>query len=195
MLLFLRSTSMQKHKINRSRHAAFLLHVHLVFVTKYRRKILGESHYAAFHQYAAEVCRDFGAELKESNGDVDHVHMLIEYPPTVQLSVLVNSLKAVTSRRLRNEFIDLRGAYGKAVLWSRSYFAGSCGGAPLEVVKQYIQHQRGYRIATGLSPDRSKLTITSRAAENRPFAGRRQSVPRIATFQRQPDVSPVRRAR
>lgn len=55
MLLFLRSTSMQKHKINRSRHAAFLLHVHLVFVTKYRRKILGESHYAAFHQYAAEV--------------------------------------------------------------------------------------------------------------------------------------------
>lgn len=104
-----------KHKINRSRHAAFLLHVHLVFVTKYRRKILGESHYAAFHQYAAEVCRDFGAELKESNGDVDHVHMLIEYPPTVQLSVLVNSLKAVTSRRLRNEFIDLRGAYGKAV--------------------------------------------------------------------------------
>ncbi|MEW3137604.1 transposase, partial [Escherichia coli] len=54
-----------------------------------------------------------------------------------------NSLKAVTSRRLRNEFLDLRGAYGKAVLWSRSYFAGSCGGAPLEVVKQYIQHQRG----------------------------------------------------
>ena len=96
------------------------------------------------YQYAAEVCRDFGAELKESNGDVDHVHMLIEYPPTVQLSVLVNSLKAVTSRRLRNEFLDLRGAYGKAVLWSRSYFAGSCGGAPLEVVKQYIQHQRGW---------------------------------------------------
>ncbi|ORQ17453.1 IS200/IS605 family transposase, partial [Vibrio cholerae] len=71
------------------------------------------------------------------------VHMLIEYGPTVQLSVLVNSLKAVTSRRLRNEFLDLRGAYSKPVLWSRSYFAGSCGGAPLEVIKQYIQNQRG----------------------------------------------------
>jgi len=70
------------------------------------------------------------------------VHLLIEYPPTVQLSVLVNSLKAVTSRRLRNEFLDLRGAYRKPVV-SSSYFAGSCGGAPLEVVKQYIQHQRG----------------------------------------------------
>ncbi|NHB97831.1 IS200/IS605 family transposase [Photorhabdus stackebrandtii] len=137
ILLCLRLTSMQKYKMNRSRHAAFLLHVHLVFVTKYRRKILGERH------YAGEICCDFDAELKESHGDLDHVHMLIEYPPTVQLSVLVNSLKAVTSRRLRNEFLDLRGAYGKAVLWSRSYFAGSCGGAPLEVVKQYIQHQRG----------------------------------------------------
>ncbi|WP_223916540.1 transposase, partial [Aeromonas caviae] len=52
-------------------------------------------------------------------------------------------LKAVTSRRLRNEFLDLRGAYSKPVLWSRSYFAGSCGGAPLEVIKQYIQNQRG----------------------------------------------------
>ncbi len=57
---------MQKYNINRSRHAAFLLHVHLVFVTKYRRKILGERHHAAFHQYAGEICRDFGAELKES---------------------------------------------------------------------------------------------------------------------------------
>ena len=71
--------------------------------------------------------------------------MLIEYGPTVQLSVLVNLLKAVTSRRLRNEFLDLRGAYSKPVLWSRSYFAGSCGGAPLEVIKQYIQNQRGLR--------------------------------------------------
>lgn len=52
--------------------------------------------------------------------------------------------QAGISSRLRNEFLDLREAYGKAVLWSRSYFAGSCGGAPLEVVKQYIQNQRGW---------------------------------------------------
>lgn len=69
--------------------------------------------------------------------------MLTEYPPALQLSVPVNSLKAVTSRRLRHEFPDLRGAYGKPVLWSRSYFAGSCGGAPLDVVKKYIQAQHG----------------------------------------------------
>jgi len=65
--------------------------------------------------------------------------MLIESPPTVQLSKLVNSLKAVASRRLRNEFLDLWAAYSKPELWSRSYLVGSCGGAPLEVVKRYIQ--------------------------------------------------------
>lgn len=89
------------------------------------------------------MCGNFGAELKECDGEADHVHMLIEYPPTVQLSKLVNNLKDVTSRRLRNEFLDLRAAYGKPVLWSRSYFVGSCGVAPLGVVKKYIQLQRG----------------------------------------------------
>lgn len=131
------------YEIHRSRHAAYLLHVHIVFVTKYRRKVFGELHLKNLAQYVAEICKDFGAELKECDGEADHAHMLIEYPPTVQLSKLVNSLKAVTSRRLRNDFIDLRAAYSKPVLWSRSYFAGSCGGAPLEVVKKYIQNQRG----------------------------------------------------
>lgn len=131
------------HEINRNRHSAYLLHVHIVFVTKYRRKVFSELHLANISQYVAEVCREFGAELQECDGETDHVHMLVNYPPTVQLSKLVNSLKAVTSRRLRNDFIDLRAAYSKPVLWSRSYFVGSCGGAPLEVVKKYIQHQRG----------------------------------------------------
>ena len=130
-------------EINRSRYSAYLLHVHVVFMTKYRRPVFGELHHAHMRQYVAEVCADFGAELKECDGEADHVHMLIEYPPLVQLTKLVNSLKSVTSRRLRNDFIDLRAAYSKPVLWSRSYFIGSCGGAPLEVVKKYIQNQRG----------------------------------------------------
>ena len=71
--------------------------------------------------------------------------MLIEYPPTVQITKLVNLLKAVTSRRMRNDYLDLRAAYSKPVLWSRSYFAGSCGGAPLDIVKKYIQNQQGWK--------------------------------------------------
>ncbi|MGL5336180.1 MAG: IS200/IS605 family transposase [Enterovibrio sp.] len=134
---------MQSIDIKKSRYAAYLLHVHLVFVTKYRKKILGDPHLASFNQYATEICREFGAELKECDGEADHIHMLIEYAPTMQLSVLIYSLKSVTSRRLRNEFSDLRTAYSKPVLWSRSYFAGSCGGAPLDVIKQYIQNLQG----------------------------------------------------
>ena len=130
-------------EIHKNRHAAFNLHVHLVFITKYRKKVLGELHHEYFGECAAEVCKSFDAELKECNGEADYIHMLIQYPPTVQLSKLVNNLKSVSSRRMRGDFIDLRAAYSKPVLWSRSYFASSCGGAPLDIIKQYIQNQRG----------------------------------------------------
>lgn len=129
-------------EIYKNRHSAYNLHVHLVFVTKYRKKVLADNHRQYFKEVVAEICKDFGAELKECNGEGDHVHMLIQYPPTVQLSKMVNNLKSVTSRRMRANFIDLRAAYDKPVLWSRSYFAGSCGGAPLEIIKQYIQNQQ-----------------------------------------------------
>ena len=129
-------------EIYKNRHSAYNLHVHLVFITKYRKKVLADNHHQFFREVVAEVCKDFGAELKECNGEGDHVHMLIQYPPTVQLSKMVNNLKSVTSRRMRANFIDLRVAYNKPVLWSRSYFAGSCGGAPLEIIKQYIQNQQ-----------------------------------------------------
>ena len=129
-------------EIYKNRHSAYNLHVYLVFITKYRKKVLADNHRQYFKEVVAEICKDFGAELKECNGEGDHVHMLIQYPPTVQLSKMVNNLKSVTSRRMRANFIDLRAAYNKPVLWSRSYFAGSCGGAPLEIIKQYIQNQQ-----------------------------------------------------
>jgi putative transposase len=129
--------------LNRGRHSAHILHAHIVFVTKYRRKVFGKLHLNAFTHHASQICKEDNVRLKECNGEADHVHLLIEFPPTIQLSNLVNRLKSVTSRRLRNEFIDLRAAYKGNVLWSRSYFIGSCGGAPLEVIKQYIQNQRG----------------------------------------------------
>ncbi len=89
-----------------------------------------------------KVCEAFDAELKEFNGERDHVHLLAHYPPKVAVSKLVNSLKGVSSRRLRQEFPDLVRHYWRAQrLWSGSYFAGSVGGAPLSIVKQYIEQQ------------------------------------------------------
>jgi len=88
------------------------------------------------------VCADFETELVEFNGEPDHVHLLVNFPPKVSVARLVNSLKGVSSRLLRREFPDLVRHYWRAQrLWSGSYFAGSVDGAPLEVLHQYIKQQ------------------------------------------------------
>lgn len=90
----------------------------------------------------AKVCEDFEAELVEFDGEDDHVHLLVNYPPKVAISKLVNSLKGVSSRVLRNRHADLQKRYWKGVLWSPSYFAASCGGAPINIIRQYIEQQK-----------------------------------------------------
>ncbi|MBM0239584.1 IS200/IS605 family transposase, partial [Micromonospora sp. ATA32] len=80
--------------------------------------------------------------LVEFNGENDHVHLLVNFPPKVAPSKLVNSLKGVSSRRMRQEFPDLVHHYYRTnQLWSGSYFAGSVGGPPLTAVRQYIEQQ------------------------------------------------------
>ncbi|WP_431914114.1 IS200/IS605 family transposase [Micromonospora carbonacea] len=128
--------------IRTGRHCTFAMHVHLVFVTKFRHKVFGDRHLSRMEQIMRDVCADFEAELVEFNGEDNHVHLLVNYPPKVAVARLVNSLKGVSSRRLRQEFPDLAQHYYQAnKLWSGSYFAGSAGGAPLSVVKQYIEQQ------------------------------------------------------
>jgi putative transposase len=75
------------------------------------------------------------------DGENNHVHLLVRYPPKLALSHLVNSLKGVSSRMLRRERPNLAARYWKGVLWSPSYFAASCGGAPINILKEYIQQQ------------------------------------------------------
>lgn len=126
--------------LRRGRHCVSNLHVHLVFVTKYRKKIFTPSLLTEMQFILATVCGDFKATLVEFNGESDHVHLLVYYPPKISISVLVNSLKGVSSRLLRRLPAARKGYY-KNVLWSPSYFASSCGGAPLDILKQYIQQQ------------------------------------------------------
>ena len=128
--------------IRTGRHCVFAMHAHLVFVTKYRRQVLDADAIDLLRGYFNRVCEKAGALLTEMNGEDDHVHLLVEYPPNVQLSALVNSLKGVSSRLLRKDRPDIEGRYYKDVLWSPSYFAASCGGTPLSIIKQYIEQQR-----------------------------------------------------
>jgi putative transposase len=129
----------QSSDYRRGRHVVSALGVHLVFVTKYRRGVLTGEHLEALREVFASVCGDFGAELVEMEGEDDHVHLLVAYPPTIAVARLVNSLKGVSARRLRQRY---RVRTQREHLWSPSYFAASAGDAPLEALRAYIRQQR-----------------------------------------------------
>lgn len=129
--------------IRTGRHAISDLHAHLVFTTKYRRGALTKPILDTCHTAMTQVCEDFGAGLREFNGETDHVHLLITFPPTITLSRLINSLKGVSSRIIRRDHHPhIRKYLWGGHLWSRSYYISTAGGAPLETIKQYIQNQK-----------------------------------------------------
>jgi len=133
-----------KYELMSTRHAKYLLHAHLVFTPKYRKKIFTKAHFELMNEVFIDVCNKFDAQLVEFDGEKDHVHLLVLYPPRVAISTLVNSLKGVSSRMLRKNFDIFKKSYwGDSVaLWSRSYFAASVDGAPIEILKQYIEQQK-----------------------------------------------------
>jgi putative transposase len=105
------------------------MHVHLVFVTKYRRDVFTKQILDDMRGIFSEVCKDFEAELVEFDGEDDHVHLLVNYPPKVSVSALVNSLKGVSSRMIRKKnYPTIR--------------RRSCGGAPIAIIRQYIEQQQ-----------------------------------------------------
>lgn len=133
--------------LRRGRTCVFLMHVHLVFVTKYRRKVFNKQILEELRIIFKNICSDFEAHLIEFEGETDHVHLLVEYPPKICVSKLVNCLKGVSSRLIRKKgHLSIQNALWGGSLWSPSYFAGTCGGAPLTVIKQYIEKQDVPRI-------------------------------------------------
>jgi putative transposase len=88
------------------------------------------------------LCQKWECELKECNGEEDHMHLLVSLTPKVTPSVFVNNLKTVSARMLRKEYeVELKSFYKERVLWSRTYCMVTCGGAPLSVLKRYIENQ------------------------------------------------------
>jgi putative transposase len=133
---------MLKTEYNSGRHSVYLLHVHLVFVPKYRKAVFDSTILADLECIFRAVCVDFESELIEFNGEIDHVHLLVSYPPKHSVSGLVNSLKGVSSRLIRKKgYMAVRKKLWGDHLWSPSYFASACGGAPIEIIKQYIEQQ------------------------------------------------------
>jgi putative transposase len=129
--------------IRHGRHCIFNMHVHLVFVTKYRRNVFTKKSLEALKIIFVNTCEKLEAELVEMDGEDDHVHLLVNYPPKLSVSVLVNALKGISSRMIRQmEFPQIQKKLWGNALWTPSYFAGSCGGASIDIIKQYIEQQQ-----------------------------------------------------
>ena len=123
-------------------HCVYDMKYHLVLVTKYRRKCFTAEILDRLEAIARELCLKWEVEVLEFSGEADHVHLLLGLNPTIQPSKLVNSLKTVTSRRLRAEFTEhLAQFYWQPVLWSRAYCLLTAGATPIEVLRDYIENQ------------------------------------------------------
>lgn len=125
----------------RKRHSVSKLVVHLIFTTKYRRKLIDGRMINQIEDAFKSACEKLECKVVAFDGEADHVHVLIAYPPKVAISVLVNNLKSTSSRRVRYLNSHIPRQSKSAAFWSRSYFACSAGGATIETLKQYVSEQ------------------------------------------------------
>lgn len=145
MLSIISFTMNSKQQLAKAYHCVFLLHYHLVLVTKYRKWCITREMASFLEAQCRRLLSGLECELLEFNGEPDHVHLLFSATPSAHPVRLVNSLKTVTSRLARRQFAGhLSRYYWKPVFWSRSYCLITCGGAPLSVLKQYIEQQDGF---------------------------------------------------
>jgi putative transposase len=127
---------------NKGYRCVYSLNIHLVLVTKYRKKVIDKAILHRLHEIFINTCEKWDSKLTDFNGESDHVHLVIDFPPDVEISKLVNNLKTVSSRLIRKEFSDVvNRIYSKPVFWTGAYFVASCGGVTIEQVKKYVENQ------------------------------------------------------
>jgi len=126
-------------QLRKERHSVTDLKIYLVCQTLYRRPVFTAESLALIEKSFKEVAKKMDFQIQEFNGEPDHIHSIIEFPPKLSISQIVNALKGVSSRRYGQAGYPK--PYGKDALWSPRYFASSIGGAPLEILKKYIQDQ------------------------------------------------------
>lgn len=133
---------MRNQPTKSSSHAVYMLRLHVVFVTKYRRKTLTPEMLSYLQGAFAEILKGWRCALIEFGGEEDHVHLLISIHPALNISVLINNLKTASARRTRGRYKQhLDEFYWKPYFWHRAYFAGTVGEVSLETIQKYIRSQ------------------------------------------------------
>ena len=152
-----------KTKYRKSRRAIFSLTVHIVLVTKYRRKVINADMKTELEKVFESVLTSWGSELLEFNCESDHAHLLVSYPPQKLLSSLIANLKATSSKTMWRKFEPkLKEVYWrKRVFWTGAYFVASCGGVTVDVLKKYVQEQDSPPIDTAPNSSRRETRESS----------------------------------
>jgi putative transposase len=128
--------------LHKSSHAVFCIHLQIILVTKYRRKVITPDILTRLREIFTELCTSQKSILVEFNAESDHAHLLVALSPDNNISDFVRLLKATSSRLIRKEFsTHVNSFYRKPVFWSSSYFVNSSGGVSLDVLKKYIKQQ------------------------------------------------------
>lgn len=119
------------------------MHAHIVLTPKYRRKVITDRVRNLLTTVAGEVCDRWDVTVDAADGTDDHLHLLITYPPKVDVSKLVGTIKTATSKEVRSRnWPEVRKALWGDHFWSPSYCVVTTGGAPLDIVKAYVENQR-----------------------------------------------------
>jgi putative transposase len=123
-------------------NAVYEIQLHIVFVVKYRRKVLTETMLSSVAAVLKNGLEAWRCELIEVGGEADHLHMLIGIHPALNISDLIGNLKAISSRHLRKEYeADIKQYLWKDAFWHRAYYVGSVGKTSIETIKRYVQNQ------------------------------------------------------
>ena len=124
-----------------SRYSTYACEYHIIWCTKYRRSALSHEIQARFKELVLESEEKYGFIVRAIETMADHVHLLMSIPPTENVSIMVGKIKGMTAKVLREEFPHLKSRLPN--LWTRSYFVASTGGVALQVLKQYVESQKG----------------------------------------------------
>ena len=159
--------SSQNYPWRTGRSCNFKNFYHLVFVTKYRRGVFTHPMLVRIQTLIQQTCQQMDCELLEFNGEDDHVHMLVSVPPKLAIAVVVGKLKGKSSYFIRQAFWnELKRKLWGNHLWSPSYCCVTCGGAPLEIIKSYIEHQRRPSSEKGIAQSLRERKVKVNDAKN-----------------------------
>lgn len=122
-------------------HSVYDLKYHIVWITKYRKPILRGEIGKRVRELVRQTCASLEVYIVKGHVSKDHVHLLVSVPPKLSVSELVKRLKGRSSRKMLEEFGELRKVYWGRHLWARGYFAASTGNVTDEIIAEYIEKQ------------------------------------------------------